>query len=410
MESDVFMPTKKRSLAAFTALSVLVLTTAGCAVAGTEEAGSSSPVDGDPIKVGYIGALSGGSASMGNPSLNGIKMAIDAVNDDGGIDGHELELLALDDKADPATSATAAQKLVSEEKVVAVLGGPNSGTVKANNVIITGAGIPQIITVAQEDTLVDSANPGFELTFRVTENNSYDVGAIASLFESEAYEAICVLADTTAYGEGGLTSIRSVFDERNLEIHSVQQHAVNATDMTSQALALRDAGCDSIYLYSLATDGALFLNTLAQIGWDVPVIGGRGLAGASFLSLGGAAAEGLVVPGVIDPNKAEGAAFIKAYDAQYGAENDPAHVYSALGYDSVMVLAAALKETGGEGGNALAKAIENTVLKDAATGREGSELSFSSDDHQASNENFLVFYEISGGTYKFLTSDVESGE
>lgn len=405
------MTTHKRSFAAFAAISALMLTTAGCAVAGAEGGGSADgPSNGSPIKIGYIGALSGGSASMGTPSINGIKMAVEAVNEEGGIDGHELELVALDDKADPATSATAAQKLVSEENVVAILGGPNSGTVKANNVIITGAGVPQLITVAQEDTLVDAANSGFDLTFRVTENNSYDVGAIAGLFEKENYEAICVLADTTAYGEGGLTSIRSVFDERGLDIHSVQQHAVNATDMTSQALGLRDAGCDSIYLYSLASDGALFLNTLAQIGWDVPVIGGRGLAGASFLSLGGAAAEGLVVPGVVDPNKPEGAAFIEAYDARYGAENDPAHVYSALGYDSVMILAAALRETGGSGGDGLAKAIESTVLTNAVTGRQGSELSFSPDDHQATNENFLVFYEISGGTYKFLTSDVESGK
>ncbi|WP_104190570.1 ABC transporter substrate-binding protein [Cryobacterium sp. Y82] len=393
------------------AATCLLLSTAGCAVAGTSgnSSGSEASIDG-PIKIGYIGALSGGSAYMGEPGGNGMSLAVSEINEAGGIAGRQLELIAIDDKADPATSATAAQKLVSEDGVVAVIGGPNSGTVKANNVIIAGAGVPQLIAIGSEDTLIDPSNENFGLTFRTTENNSYDVGAIASLFESEGYRSICILADTTAYGEGGIASIKRVFGARGLEIHSVQQHPVNATDLTSQTLSLRDAGCDSIYLFSLAPDGALFFKTMQQIGWDVPVVGGRGLAGASFISLGGTAAEGLIVPGVVDPNKAEGAAFIKAYDTKYGAEGDPTHSYSALGYDSIQLLAAALESTGGAGGDKLAKALEATKLTDGATGKKGSSLSFNGDKHEAPSENYVVFYELRDGTYQFLTSDVESGQ
>jgi branched-chain amino acid transport system substrate-binding protein len=356
--------------------------------------------------VGYIGALSGGSASLGVPGKNGLQLAVDKINAGGGVGGRKVELVAYDDKADPATSATAAQKLITQDQVVAVLGGPNSGTVKANNVIITGAGVPEIVTIAQEDTLIDPKSPGFPLTFRVTEDNSYDVNAIAALFQKRAYKSICVLADATAYGEGGLSSIRTVFDKKGLAVHAVARHPVNATDMTAQALSLRNAGCDSIYLYSLGPDGALFLKTLAQIGWKVPVIGGRGLAAKAFLSLGGAAAEGMVLPGVVDPNKPAGKAFADAYDAKFGPTDDPAHVYSALGYDSMMMLAAALKTSGGKGKTDLAHALEKTSLTDAASGRARSSLSFGPDKHQAPSENYLVFNEIRDSTYKFLTADV----
>jgi branched-chain amino acid transport system substrate-binding protein len=391
-------------LATATVLTGLVLSAAGCATAGSSSADGSG--GSGPLKVGYIGALSGGSASLGVPGRNGIQLAVDKLNAGGGVAGRKIDLVAYDDKADPATSATAAQKLITQDKVVAVLGGPNSGTVKANNVIIAGAGVPELVTIAQEDTLIDSKSPGFPLTFRITEDNSYDVDAIAALFKKRAYKSICVLADTTAYGEGGLASIRTVFDKKGLAVHSVARHPVNATDMTAQTLSLRNAGCDSIYLYSLGPDGALFLKTLAQIGWQVPVIGGRGLAAKAFLSLGGAAAEGLVLPGVLDPNKPAGKAFAEAYDAKFGPTDDPAHVYSALGYDSMMMLAAALKTSGGKGKADLARALEKTSLTDAVSGRTGSTLSFGPDRHQAPGDKYLVFYEIRDSTYKFLTADV----
>jgi branched-chain amino acid transport system substrate-binding protein len=407
------MKNQKRSFAVITT-SLLLLT--GCAVAGTNADSNGGATSEDkvttdsPIKIGYIAALSGGSAYMGVPGLNGINLALNKINEAGGIAGRQLELIAIDDKSDPATSATAAQKLVSEDGVIAVIGGPNSGTVKANNVIIAGAGVPQLIAIATEDTLIDPDNENFGLTFRTTENNSYDVGAIGSLFESESYDAICVLADTTAYGEGGIASIRRVFDKRGIEIHAVEQHPVNAIDLTPQTLGLRDAGCDAIFLYSLSSDGALFFKTKQQIGWDVPVVGGRGLAGASFVSLAGQIAEGLIVPGVVDPNKPEGAAYIKAYNAEYGAESDPTHSYSALGYDSMLLLAAALESTGGEGGEKLAKALEATTLTDGASGKKGASLFFNSDKHEAVSENYVVFYEMREGTYQFLTSEVTSGK
>ncbi|PJJ55607.1 ABC transporter substrate-binding protein [Compostimonas suwonensis] len=394
-----------------TSTAAILLLLAGCAPVTTDGgSGSGSSDSGSPIKVGYLGALSGGSAANGQSDLNGVQLAVDQLNEAGGIAGRQLEVVTADDKSDPATSATAAQKLVQQDGVVAVLGGPNSGTVKANSVIVTGANVPRIITIAQEDTLIDPAAAGFPLTFRVTENNTYDVDAIASVFEQKGYQAICVLADTTAYGEGGLTTINTVFAKHDLPIHAVARHEVNATDMTAPALTLRDAGCDSIYLYSLGPDGALFLKTLQQIGWDVPVIGGRGLAAKSFLSLAGDAANGVIIPAVVDPSKAEGGAFIDAYDAAYGADDDPAHVYSAMGYDSMNMLAAALEETDGEGGDALAKALGSVELTDAASGREGSTLSFSTDRHEAPSKDFLVLYEIKDGAFSFLSSDVESGQ
>lgn len=381
-----------------------------CATAGSTPGTGSNGDSGEssgPIRIGYIAALSGGSATMGVPAQQGMELAVEELNESGVL-GREIELISADDEADASISAAAAQRMVTEDGVVAIIGGPNSGTVLANNPIITGAGVVNLISVAQADNLVDPEQPGFALTFRLTENNSYDVTAIAQLFEDGGYSNICAVSDTTEYGQSGTATIRTVFEERGLQIATAVEHEVNATDLTPQVLTLRDASCDAIYLFDLGQDAALFMRTINQIGWDVPVIGGRGLNQPAFLDIAGDAANGIVFPSVVDPEKPEMQAFIEAFDAKYGADADPAHTFSVLGYDTIQVLAAALQDSDFQGGEALAAALEQTSIT-GASGLEGSTLGFSKDKHEAAGDNYVTFWGIEDGQYQLYSRDVTSG-
>lgn len=363
-------------------------------------------VPGDTVKIGYLAALSGASATYGKPALNGALMALDEVNESGELP-FKLELVSLDDKADPTASATLASQLVNEDKVAAVLGGPNSGTVKANNPVITDAGVVELITVAQDDSLIDPSLPGHGLTFRITENNSYDIRANVSLLKANDYENLCVVTDTSAYGQGGLASIKSVFDANSLTIHEVAEHPAGATDLTSQALKLRDAECDAVYMFDLGADAALFLKTVNQLAWDVDIVGARGNATSSFISTSGKDADGIAFPSTLDPGREGVEDFTKAYDEKYGADDDPAHVFSSLGYDSVLVIAEGLKATDGKGGQDLATALESVTLTDGVTGRDGATLSFTEDDHEAAGKNYLTFWQMEDGKPVFSTKDFE---
>lgn len=387
---------------------------AGCGGGVTTDTNDSGGSDGAPasgssevIKIGYIGALSGNSATMGIPGKNGIEMAVEEINQNGGINGKRIEVIAVDDKADPATSATQAQKLITEDKVVAVLGGPNSGTVLANSKIISQFGVPELITIAMEDTLIDPESSTYATTFSMTENNYYDVKAVSQLLNDEGIEKIGVIADNTAYGQGGIATIKKIMSEVGIEVVQTVDHPVGAKDLTSQALKLRDSGVDAVYLYSLGPDGALFMKTLNQINWDPFVVGGRGLNMKALLDLAGEAADGLILPSVITPNKESAKAFIEKYDEKYG--DDPAHVYSALGYDAMILLAEALKQTDGEGGEELVKALENLKDVPTVTGGPDHKASFSPDKHYAPNENFIVFNIVKDGQFVLYSDDVQSG-
>jgi branched-chain amino acid transport system substrate-binding protein len=379
----------------------LVLT--GCSTAGdTGDSGDGGT--GKTVRIGYIGPLSGGSASLGVPSLNAMELAVDDLNASGDLD-FTLELVSVDDEADAAKSSTAAQRMVTEEGVVLVIGGPNSAPVKANNAIITGAGVPNVISIAQSDALVDSANAGYDLTYRVTENNSYDVDGIVSLFVAGDYDTICMVADTSEYGQNGIAATETVFADNGLELAATAQHDANATDLTPQVLQLRDANCDAVYLYDLGQDAALFMKTVHQVGWDVPVIGARALAQQAFISIAGADGDGIIFPSVIDPEKQAAQDFIAAYDAKYGEDSDPAHVFSAVAYDTILMVADALKTSGGEGGDALVKALQSVEIE-GVSGRAGSTLSWSADKHEAPSEDYLTYWTIKDGKYAFYSSDL----
>jgi branched-chain amino acid transport system substrate-binding protein len=387
----------------------LVLT--GCAPASSNaepDAGSgSSGGSGETIKVGYIGPLTGGSASLGVPAQHGFELAVKHLNESGELD-RTIELISVDDEADPTKSAAAAQRMVTEDDVIAVLGGPNSGPVLANNPVITDAGVVQLITIAQADGLIDPESPGYDLTFQVSENNTYNVGATVQFFLDAEYASICAVADTTEYGQSGIASIEAVFADNGLDVAQTVSHEVNATDLTPQVLSLRDAGCDSIYLFSYGQDAAVFMKTVNQIGWDVDVIGGRALNQAAFLSIAGDAGDGLIFPSVIDLDKQSTKDFIEAYTEEYGEDDDPAHTFSALAYDSVMILAEGLKGSDYEGGPALADALSEVTLDDAVSGREGSSLSFSQGDHRAPSDDFQTFWTIKDGKFTMYRNDVPS--
>lgn len=398
---------RTRTLAAAAVIGSAALVLTGCSPAENPDAGEGGE-SGAVVRIGYIGPLSGGSASLGIPSLNAIELAVDDLNEAGDL-GFTLELVSVDDEADAAKSSTAAQRMVTEDGVVLVIGGPNSAPVKANNAIITGAGVPNVISIAQSDALVDPANPGFDLTYRVTENNSYDVGAIVSLFVDGDYDSICMVADTTEYGQNGIAATEGVFATNGLELTATAQHDANATDLTPQVLQLRDAGCDTVYLYTLGQDAALFMKTVNQVGWEVPVIGARALAQQAFISIAGKDGDGIIFPSVIDPNKQAATDFIEAYDAAYGADSDPAHVFSAVAYDTVLMVAEALKATRGEGGEPLVEALQNVEIE-GVSGREGSTLSWSADKHEAPSEDYLTFWTIKDGKYEFYSNDITSGK
>ncbi|MHB8986351.1 MAG: ABC transporter substrate-binding protein [Eubacteriales bacterium] len=379
---------------------VLIIALAGCGK-GQSTGSKEQSSQGGTIKVGYIAALSGNSADMGEPGRKGIQMAIDEANAAGGVNGQKVELVALDDEADPAKSVTQAQKLITQEKVVAVIGGPNSGTVLANREPLSEAGIPEIVAIGTVDSLIDSASPTFKTMFSTTAYDSYMINLMASYVKSKGYSKVGIIADNGAYGQASVKTVKKIFGEKSIPIVAEVSHQIASTDLTSQALTLKNAGADCVYVYSLGPDAALFMKTIKQLNWPVPTIGGRGLNMAAFTNLAGTAGDGIVIPSDCDPDKKEMKEFISKYSQKYG--ETPNYMFPALGYDTARVVIEGLKKSGGKGGQDLVKALEGINNFPSTVGQPGHYFSFSPTKHKGINKGADILLVVKEG--KFVLFD-----
>jgi len=390
----------------------LMLLTLGCSTAAPEtkpaaaptaaqsaasKGQSSGPATGEPIKVGYIGALTGGSADMGVPIQKGMEMALEEFNAAGGVNGRPIQLISVDDEANPTKSVTAAQKLVQQDKVVLGIGGPNSTTVQANRQVFSEAGVVELISVSSLDTLIDPKDPSFKTTFRLTEPDRFDVAFLTAYLKSKGYKKIGVVADNTAYGQGGANTLKAAFESNGLQLAAVASHPVGTNDMTPQLLTLKNAGIDAIYLYSLGPDGALFMKTKKESGWDIPIVGARGLNMSAFVNIAKTDADGIIIPSVANFNKPEFKDFQEKYIKKYGQEKS--YMFGLLGYDTGRMVGEVLKRSGGKGGDDLVKAFEGLDKFPLTLGQKGAYASFSKDKHESFNDGYAVLLTIKNGEY-----------
>ncbi|MDY0289042.1 MAG: ABC transporter substrate-binding protein [Sphaerochaeta sp.] len=359
---------------------------------GTSEASTTGP-----LKIGYIGALSGNSATMGEPARLGMVIAFEEMNAKGGINGRPVELIALDDEANPAKSVTQANKLVQQDKVVAAIGGPNSGTALANRQVFFEANIPELVSISTMDDIINPDHPSFKTTFRLSASESYLIKTLANHMLQKGYKKVGIIADTSAYGQTATKTIQKWFAEFGIPISKIVNHEVSASDLTSQILQLKNAGSDAVFIYNLGPDAALTLKTIKQFGWDVPVVGARGLNMQSFIDLAGSFGDGIIIPSDINMNKPAIKEFKEKYDAKYGPTSN--YLFSAMGYESAKILFEALRISKGKGGDDLINALEGIKNHPTILGQQDATITFSAKNHEAAQAKWNVLLELKNGEF-----------
>lgn len=303
---------------------------------------SEEQTTGDVIKIGFLGAKTGNHAIFGLGTLKGIEMAIEEVNSSGGVLGKQIELVAEDHGSKQEEIATITQKYVERDKVVAIIGDPTTGGTKTaapiaqdNNVVImsagsTGSGVVEIGEYVFRDTLLDSVAAPATMDYVINEkgwknvalitsiNNDYSVG-LSSIFENAINE------------KGGTVVI-----EENIQDGD--------TDFSAIVTKIKSKNPDVIVFSGYYTEGGLLMKEFRRQGMnDIVMVGGDGLQGEDFYKLGGDAVVGSISYAGFSPEQPTPTteAFIKKYQEKYdGAMPD---LFSAQGYDAVMLIVEAMK-------------------------------------------------------------------
>lgn len=356
----------------------------------------------EPVRVGVSGPFTGGSSAMGISMRDGVRLATDEINAQGGISirgvKRPIQLVERDDEAKNPRGLDVAKELIEREKVVATLGYINTGVALASQKLYQSKEIP-VITNVSCGTLVTMQFDPPSYVFRTSANDMIQSQMIVEeAVARRGYKRVAILADTTAYGYLGAADLLKRLNERGMTPVAVEKFNIKDVDMTAQVERARAAGAEVILAYGIGPELAVIARTRTQMGWNVPIIGAWTLSMSSFIDGAGEAGEGALMPQTFiqQATSPKRGAFIEAYQAKYKVERIPSPVAAAQGYDSVYILAAAIEQANSTEGPKIREALENLQrrIEGVVTVYD---RPFSYEDHEAISPNIPVMGVVQKG-------------
>ncbi len=363
---------------------------------------SSATIAAEPIKIGVSGPFTGGSAPMGVSMRDGVKLAAAEINRNGGILGRQIELIERDDQADNSRGIQVTQELINREHVIAALGFINTGVSLAAQRFYEEAKIPVINNVATGSIVTKQFLPPQypdNYVFRTSANDTIQSAMIVNdAIVKRKFTKVAILADSTNYGQLGREDLEKALAAKGIKPVAEEKFNIKDVDMTAQLLKAKAAGAQAILTYGIGPELAQIANGMEKLGWKVPMIGSWTLSMGNFIDNAGKNGEGARMPQTFiqEPNTPKRKAFITAYQQAYKVDRIPSPVSAAQGYDSMYLLAAAIKQAGSTDGPKIRQALEN--LRTPVVGVVTTyNHPYTHDNHEAITMNMTVMGEVKDG-------------
>ncbi|MDQ3624133.1 MAG: ABC transporter substrate-binding protein [Verrucomicrobiota bacterium] len=316
-------------------LGLITLVSAAC-----KDAGSSGRAD--EIVIGEYASLTGGTASFGQSSNKGTRMAVEEINASGGLLGKKVKLITEDDQSKAGEAATVARKLISREKVVALLGEVASSKSLEAAPIAQEKKIPMISPASTNPKVTEVG----DYVFRICFIDPFQGTVMSKFALGKEWKRVAILTDVKQDYSVGLSQFfKEHFTTNGGTIVSEQSYSSGDTDFSAQLTSIRGAAPEAILASGYYTEAGLIAKQARQLGLTVPLLGGDGWDSPSLVEVGGAAMEGNFFSNHFSPEDQSPIVqdFLKKVRAKYNVEAD---AMMALGYDSAMLLADAIKRAG----------------------------------------------------------------
>ena len=355
----------------------------------------------DPIKIGVDGPFTGGSSSMGVSMRDGVRLATEEINKAGGVLGRQIQLVERDDEAKNERGAQIAQELINKEHVVAVVGYINTGVGLASERFFQDAKIPVMNNVATGSVLTHQFDDQPEnYVFRNSANDSIQAPMIVEeAVTRRGFKKVAILADSTNYGQLGRADLEKALALKGIKPVAVEKFNIKDVDMTAQLLKAKEAGAEAVLTYGIGPELAQIANGMTKLGWKVPMIGNWTLSMANYIDNTGPDGESARMPQTFiqEPTTPKRQSFIVNYLRTFNPKNSriDSPVSAAQGYDSIYLLASAIKQAGSTDGPKIKAALED--LKAPVEGVVTTyNKPFTKTDHEAITANIPVLGEVKG--------------
>jgi branched-chain amino acid transport system substrate-binding protein len=364
----------------------------------------------EPIRIGLSGPFTGGSASMGTCMRDGVRLAVSEINAKGGVLGRPIQLIERDDEARNELGVQIAQELIEKERVIAALGFVNTGVALASQRFYQEAEIP-VISNSTTGTLITKQflPPDYphNYIFRVGLFDAMQADAMADeAIDRRHFKSVAILGDSTNYGQLGRADLEAALAKRQIKPVAVEKFNLKDIDMTAQILRAKQAGAEAILAIGIGPELGQIANGLAKLGLKLPLIGSNPMAMSSFLDIAGPNAEGARMPQsfIQEGTTPARQAFISAYQKTYHVERMSNPPSAAQGYDSVLLLVAAIAQAKSTKGDLIRAALEDLQTPiDGMVARY--DHPFSANDHESLSAGMAVIGEVKAGRIVFAYED-----
>lgn len=345
-----------------------------------------------PIKIGALFSVTGPPSFLGEPERNTAKMVVDEINAAGGIKGRKIELVVYDTQGDATKAVQSANRLIKEDKVVAIIGPSTTGESMAVIPVAEKEGIP-LISCAAGSKITD---PVKKWVFKTAQNDGLAVSKIYEYLNRKKIQKIAILTVSDGFGSSGREQLKLNAAKFGIQIVVDDTYGPKDTDMTSQLTKIRGSQAQAVICWGTNPGPAVIAKNVKQLGIKLPLFMSHGVSSKKFIDLAGDASEGIIIPSgrVIvsdvlpksDKQKKNLMAFVKDYQKHYKSEGDH---FGGHAWDAVMLLKGAL-----ESGASTPAAIRDKLEKTSNFPGIGGIFNYSPNDHAGLTKDAFVLVEI----------------
>jgi len=323
-----------------------------------------APAHAQDIKVGFNADQSGTAvAELGIAARHGFDLAIEDINKAGGVLGRKLVGVIRDDTGAPPKSIQNMTELLDSEKVVAVVGPANSGNALAWLHLPQQRKIPVIVPVATATDITRRyAGEPQNFIYRISMVDREQVALLlAYAVKATKNQKIAFIADSTGFGQQGVKDLTDVLAMHGQKPVAVEKFGPKDTDMTSQLAKIRDAGADTVVVYGLADANAQLLRSMEKINYFPITLGTWGNMSTPLLNIAGKKLSEHIIFATSTAEDSNPRAVALAARVRERYPQMPTFVAAAQAYDSMMLLAAAIKQAGTTDGAKVAATLDDGV-------------------------------------------------
>jgi ABC-type branched-subunit amino acid transport system substrate-binding protein len=317
---------------------------------------SMAPAAAQDVKIGAIMSTTGPLQVFGEAGLRGIQLAIDEVNEAGGVLGQQIELVAADDATNPQVGVDAAQRIVNVDGVVGIVGALSSGvTIPIATTVSATAGVPQISTASTSPVITTLEDNGF--LFRTTPHDALQGEVLADVVSGQGIDKVAVVYVNNDYGKGLADAFAESYEgEVSASVAYEERQASYRGELSRAA----DGDPDALILLAYPGDGIPMLRQALEEGFFERFVFADGMKATEVAEAVGNALDGAFGTSPSGDPEAEAAKlFREIYEGRHGEL--PPQPFIDTAYDATMLMALAIEKAGSTEGAAIRDALHEVA-------------------------------------------------